>query len=99
MIEDIKTAMEKDDAKNAVSRPGLLDKISKLRDAVETPQDSILRIYSQPMQNAALRVAVELGLLETISGVEPGTDVSLDHLAEMGRSDPHLLCEAPSLWL
>lgn len=47
LVEDIKIAIERDDASNTATRPDLLAKISKLRDAVEAPQDSLLRIYSQ----------------------------------------------------
>ena len=47
MVEDIKASIEKDDASNTATRPDLLAKILRLRDAVETPQDSLLRIYSQ----------------------------------------------------
>ena len=47
LVEEIKTAIESNDASNAATRPGLLTKITNLRDAVEAPQDSLLRIYSQ----------------------------------------------------
>lgn len=47
LVEDIKTAVERDDASNMATRVDLLANISKLRDAVEAPQDSLLRIYSQ----------------------------------------------------
>lgn len=47
LVEEIKTAIESNDASNAATRPSLLTKITNLRDAVEAPQDSLLRIYSQ----------------------------------------------------
>ena len=47
LVEEIKSAIESHDASNAARRPGLLKKITNLRDAVEAPQDSLLRIYSQ----------------------------------------------------
>ena len=47
LVEEIKTAIKSNDASNAATRPGLLTKITKLRDAVEAPQDSLLRIYAQ----------------------------------------------------
>lgn len=47
MVEEIRIAIESDDASNAATRPGLLTKITRLRDAVEAPQDSLLRIYAQ----------------------------------------------------
>ena len=47
LVEEIKSAIESNDASNAATRPSLLKKITNLRDAVEAPQDSLLRIYSQ----------------------------------------------------
>ncbi|CAD6581108.1 MAG: hypothetical protein ASARMPREDX12_000360 [Alectoria sarmentosa] len=94
LVEDIKIAIERDDASNTATRPDLLAKISKLRDAVEAPQDSLLRILSQPLQNAALRVAVELGLLEIISCASsptPEMGTSLAHLAGRSHGDSTLI--------
>lgn len=87
LVEDIKTSIERDDASNTTTRPDLLVKISRLRDAVEAPQDSLLRIYSQPLQNAALRVAVELDLLKIISSTNLPTHEMGTGLAQLaGRS-------------
>lgn len=47
LVEEIKTAIENNDVSNAATRPGVLRKITDLRDAVEAPQDSLLRIYGQ----------------------------------------------------
>ena len=47
LVEEIKLAIESDDASNAGTRPGLLKKITNLRDAVEAPQDSLLRFCAQ----------------------------------------------------
>ena len=47
LLEDIRSAIESDAANNAATRPNLVTKITNLRDAVEAPQDSLLRIYSQ----------------------------------------------------
>ena len=47
LLEDIRSAIESDAANDAATRPNLVTKITKLRDAVEAPQDSLLRIYSQ----------------------------------------------------
>ena len=47
LVEEIKLAIESDDASNAGTRPGLLKKITNLRDAVEAPQDSFLRFCAQ----------------------------------------------------
>ena len=55
LVEDIRIAIENDDATNAAERPNLLTKITSLRDAVEAPQDSLLRIYSQVSDYLRLR--------------------------------------------
>ena len=47
LVEEIKLAIESGDASNAGTRPGLLKKITNLRDAVEAPQDSLLRLCAQ----------------------------------------------------
>ena len=47
LVEEIRTAIESNDASSAAARPGLVTNIIKLRDAVEAPQDSLLRICSQ----------------------------------------------------
>lgn len=47
LLEDIRSAIESGAANDAATRPNLVTKITNLRDAVEAPQDSLLRIYSQ----------------------------------------------------
>ena len=55
LLEDIKIAIESDAANDAATRPNLVTKITSLRDAVEAPQDSLLRIYSQVSEHLKLR--------------------------------------------
>lgn len=47
LVKEIETSIKNDDADNAAKRPSLLTTITNLRDAVEAPQDSLLRICSQ----------------------------------------------------
>lgn len=47
LLEDIRTEIEDDAANDAATRPSLVLKITNLRDAVEAPPDSLLRICSQ----------------------------------------------------
>lgn len=47
LVEEVRITIESNDASIAEIRPSLLAKITNLRDAVEAPQDSLLRIYSQ----------------------------------------------------
>lgn len=47
LVEEIKIAIESNDVSDPATRSDILMKITNLRDAVEAPQDSLLRIYSQ----------------------------------------------------
>lgn len=47
LVEDIRLAIESDDAGTVFIKPDLLTKITNLRHAVEAPHDSLLRIYAQ----------------------------------------------------
>lgn len=78
LVEEIKIAIESNDASNAATRPGLLTKITKLRDAVEAPQDSLLRIYAQVSYIVKLDWSFNSkSLMESISAVaECGTEGS-----------------------
>ena len=67
LVEEIRTAIESDDANNAATRPRLLTKITDLRDAVEAPQDSLLRIYSQVSHDLKPRWPFSWGSLMKIT--------------------------------
>ncbi len=78
LVEEIRTAIESNDARNAATRPGLLTKITTLRDAVEAPQDSLLRIYAQVSHYLKLGWALHCRpLMKSTSAVaERGTEGS-----------------------
>lgn len=69
LVEDIKIAIEKDDASNTATRPDLLANISKLRDAVEAPQDSLLRIYSQVSHTILFQSLDPTNLMDVTSAI------------------------------
>lgn len=47
LLEEIKPLLDDHRELDPQARAGVLAKISRLRDAVETPLDSVLRIYTQ----------------------------------------------------
>lgn len=53
LLEEIKTHLEKHPELNAASRAAVVAKVCKLRDAVETPLESVLRIFSQVFQDSS----------------------------------------------
>jgi hypothetical protein len=90
-LEDIRLALFEGDVSDPGDRTNILATISTLRRAVETPLDSALRILSQPMQNATLRVATEMDLLSAWKGRPTGTILDLDDLAARSNCDRELI--------
>jgi len=106
MARRVMTSIMADDGTDAKAHSELLSRISDLRSAVETPLETVLRIYAQvfiplapvskcriliseqPMQNTALRVAVEMGILSLDTwDTEPFEDVGEDLLSQaIGRN-------------
>ena len=88
LVEEIKNAIESDDASNAATRLSLLTKITDLRDAVESPQDALLRIYAQVRHYLKFhRPSNRKNLTESISAAAErhieggcGTEFARDHL-------------------
>ncbi|RAK96778.1 O-methyltransferase [Aspergillus ibericus CBS 121593] len=64
LVEDIKQTALQDQSpgRSAESHFQLLGLIDKLRLAVETPTETVLRLIYQPPQNAALRTIMDLGI-------------------------------------
>lgn len=90
MVDEIRSCLENDDLDNANVRATLLKRIFDLQATVETPAEAILRIYHQPMQNAALRIAVEKGLLRDLCN-----DIPIS-FGEPANDDTDLNCKNPA---
>ncbi|KAL6720134.1 hypothetical protein ACLMJK_002055 [Lecanora helva] len=80
LLENIKSILHESGSLGPSARASVLAQISDLRDAIETPLDSVLRILAQPMQNVALRMAAELGLLSRLAA-DPNVTLGLDQIA------------------
>ncbi|MCJ1352911.1 MAG: hypothetical protein MMC33_002895 [Icmadophila ericetorum] len=90
LIDDVKTAALLDSPHNPSAHAKLLDTIHKLNIAAETPLESILRVQFQLQQNVAIRVALEMGILEAL--VQDGqSSMGAACLAERCGGEPSLI--------
>ncbi|KAK4692131.1 hypothetical protein P7C71_g5011, partial [Lecanoromycetidae sp. Uapishka_2] len=69
-IQEVQKAAEADHARTGQAHVDLLDAVRKLTEAAETPAERLMRMRFQPIQNAAIRMAVESGVLETIGAAK-----------------------------
>ena len=101
LIDDVKTAALLDSPHNPSAHAKLLDTIHKLNIAAETPLESILRVQFQLQQNVAIRVALEMGILEAL--VQDGqSSMGAACLAERCGGEPSLISMLPKFsiaWL
>lgn len=68
LVDQVKEAAVKDTcSRDHQSHVELLDKVNKLRLAVETPTETVLRIIYQPPQNAALRIVTDLRVFDYLT--------------------------------
>jgi hypothetical protein len=92
LLQDVQTAIA--NASSPSSDPAahgrLLQAIHKLTLAVETPTETNMRILYQPVQNASVRMAIEMGLPHAIVARD-GKPVSAGELAEEVKADPLLV--------
>ena len=79
-----------DEIRELAAHSKLLAKIHALNLAVETPLETVLRIGYQPWQNAAVGVALELGVFTILVEKEPKA-VSAKELASKSGGDVILL--------
>ncbi|KAL5341090.1 S-adenosyl-L-methionine-dependent methyltransferase [Aspergillus crustosus] len=68
----------------------LLALIDQLRLAVETPTETILRLIYQPPQNAALRIAIDLGIFELLVS-QGARELSASELSAYTRAERALI--------
>ncbi|KAE9374834.1 S-adenosyl-L-methionine-dependent methyltransferase [Stipitochalara longipes BDJ] len=75
---------------NETARSSLLQTIHKLTLAAETPTQTLMRISYQPVQNASIRIAVEMGLPNAIVAGK-GEAVTAAELASKSGADVRLV--------
>jgi hypothetical protein len=92
LLQDVQTVAA--NASSPTSDPAahgrLLQAIHKLALAVETPTETNMRILYQPIQNACIRMAIEMGLTQAIVARD-GAAVTAVELGEEIKADPLLI--------
>lgn len=92
LLQDVQTAMA--NASSPSSDPAahgqLLQAINRLTLAVETPTETNMRILYQPVQNACIRMAIEMGLPHAVVARD-GASVTAAELGEELKADPLLI--------
>ncbi|OJJ47322.1 hypothetical protein ASPZODRAFT_65601 [Penicilliopsis zonata CBS 506.65] len=86
LVDDIRklAEMECSDLQSPTTHAQLLTMVNKLRLAIETPTETILRLIYQPPQNAALRTVVDLDIFKLVleaSSTKGGKGISATELA------------------
>ncbi|KAN0103383.1 S-adenosyl-L-methionine-dependent methyltransferase [Hyaloscypha variabilis] len=90
LVQKIQTEAELLSSGNETARARLLHAIQKLNIAVETPTQTLMRISYQPVQNVAIRIAVEMGLPAAIVAGK-GEAVIATELARKSGADVRLV--------
>ena len=97
LLQDVQAAIA--NAASPSSDPAahgrLLEAINKLSLAAETPTETMMRMIYQPVQNASVRMAVEMGLHQAIVARD-GAPVTAAELGEEVKADPLLIGMASS---
>ncbi|CAD6592881.1 MAG: hypothetical protein ASARMPRED_006771 [Alectoria sarmentosa] len=86
IVDEIRSLAADDFNEDPVAHAKLLSKIHALQLASETPLETIYRIGHQSWQNAAIKVALDLGILDVLVAREP-RPVGADELASKHNAD------------
>ncbi|KAL8832258.1 MAG: hypothetical protein Q9170_004946 [Blastenia crenularia] len=89
LINQVRQAIAVPTQSNA-DRAQLIANISRLQLAVESPLETIYRIGHQSWQNACVRIALDLGIFDTLVGKD-GLPLDIQVLASTCDSDPVFL--------
>ncbi|KAG8528780.1 uncharacterized protein KY384_006468 [Bacidia gigantensis] len=83
-LESVQKAVQGDLNGTGQAHVDLLETIRKLSLAVETPAETLMRMRFEPLQSAAIRLALETGVLDAISSLG-GKKVTADELADLTK--------------
>ena len=86
IVEEIQKLAADSSNRDPTTHGKLLSKIHVLNLAVETPLETIYRIGHQSWQNAAIRVALDLGIFDVLTERKPEA-VSAQDLASKNGAD------------
>lgn len=86
LIDQIRELVADESREDPVAHAKLLSSVHALNLAAETPLETIYRIGHQSWQNAAIRIAIDLGIFDTLVEREP-EPVSAEELASRHGAD------------
>ena len=89
LIDEVKAAAEADNGQDQGNHAELLDKIHRLQQAAETPDETVMRLRWQFMTTAATRFALEYGILNALC--ESGGPMTAADLAQKTGADALLI--------
>ena len=90
MIDKLRATAVATSKDDFTGRSKLLTQIDDLRLAVETPMETLYRVGQQPWQNAAIRIALDIGIFGVLVGETDGA-VNVDLLARETKADKALI--------
>jgi hypothetical protein len=92
LLQDVQTAIANHSgpSNDPAAHGQLLQAVNKLTLAVETPTETMIRLIYQPIQNASVRMAVEMCLHHAIVARD-GAPVTAAELGEEVKADPLLI--------
>ncbi|KAI9711326.1 MAG: hypothetical protein M1820_002313 [Bogoriella megaspora] len=80
-VESVRNAANADSQGTGEAHVRLLDAVSTLRRAVETPAERLMRLRTEPVRNASMRMALETGAFHLMCEKQ-GKSVTAQELSE-----------------
>lgn len=90
ILQRVQEAAKEDAKGDAAAHAVLLKEISALRDAVESPDERLMRMRFHQNENLCIRVLIEYGVLQAIAS-KNGQEVSVAQLAKETGADELLI--------
>ena len=85
-IEQVRSLVQAEQDGDPVAHRKVVEAVHKLQLQIESPFDTALRVRFQPIQNIAVRIAIEYGILQSIAK-QAGRDVSAASLGNEAGAD------------
>lgn len=92
VLQHVQAAAQAEANGDPAAHGRLLDEIHRLRLAAETPAERTMRMRFQTEENLCIRLALELGILQTIAAKD-GATVTASELARECKADELLISE------
>ncbi|KAL8727832.1 MAG: hypothetical protein Q9181_005564 [Wetmoreana brouardii] len=92
-IADVQKAADADKSGNGQNHVALLEAVRRLSLAAETPAETLMRMRFEPLQSAAIRLALEGGFLDAIAAAN-GHNITASEIAKKTNYDKLLIIGA-----